>query len=166
MNQIQIKQGDCLELMKDVPDKSIDMILCDLPYGTTACKWDNVIPFEPLWEQYNRIIKDNGAIVLFGSQPFATDLINSNRTYFRYELIWDKEFGTDIFMANKKPLTSHENIIIFYKKQPNYNPQMTLADKKNMRDRQKNYKKGCKDSIYGKQKSYISKKDEKLRYPK
>ena len=161
-----IKQGDCLELMKEIPDKSIDMILCDLPYGTTSCKWDVVIPFEPLWEQYNRIIKDNGAIVLFGSQPFATDLINSNRTYFRYELIWDKEFGTDIFMANKKPLTSHENIIIFYKKQPNYNPQMTLADKKNMRDRQKNYKKGCKDSIYGKQKSYISKKDEKLRYPK
>ena len=161
-----IKQGDCLELMKEIPDKSIDMILCDLPYGTTACKWDSVIPFEPLWEQYNRVIKDNGAIVLFGTQPFVTDLINSNRKYFRYELIWDKEFGTDIFMAKKKPMSSHENIIVFYKKQPTYNPQMTMAKEQNMRDRQKNYKKGCENSIYGKQEKYIPTKDEKLRYPK
>lgn len=85
---IDLKQGDCLELMKDIPDKSIDMILCDLPYGTTACKWDNVIPFEPLWEQYKRIIKDNGAIVLFGSQPFTSKLICSNIDNFKYEWIW------------------------------------------------------------------------------
>ena len=78
MNQIQIKQGDCLELMKEIPDKSIDMILCDLPYGTTSCKWDTIIPFEPLWEGYSRVIKDNGAIVLFGSEPFSTELRHSN----------------------------------------------------------------------------------------
>ena len=80
---IKLLQGDCLELMKDIPDKSIDMILCDLPYGTTSCAWDVVIPFEPLWEQYNRVIKDNGAIVLFSNQPFTTDLINSNRKMWK-----------------------------------------------------------------------------------
>lgn len=163
---IDLRQGDCLELMKDITDKSIDMILCDLPYGTTACKWDIVIPFDKLWEQYNRTIKDNGAIVLFGRQPFTTDLINSNRKHFRYELIWNKEFGTDIFMAKKKPMASHENILIFYKKQTVYNPQMVLANKNNMRDRQRNYKKGCDDSIFGKQKKYVSTKNEKWRYPK
>ena len=166
MQTNKVIQGDCLEVMKDIPNKSIDMILCDLPYGTTACKWDIIIPFEPLWEQYERIIKDNGAIVLFGTQPFVTDLINSNRQYFRYDLIWDKDFGTDIFMAKKKPMSSHEHILVFYKKQPTYNPQMTMAKEKNMRDRQKNYKKGCESSIYGEQKKYISTKDEKLRYPK
>ena len=87
---IDLRCGDCLELMKDIPDKSIDMILCDLPYGTTACKWDIVIPFDKLWEQYNRIIKDNGAIVLFSNQPFTTDLINSNRKMWKYEMIWKK----------------------------------------------------------------------------
>ena len=87
MNQIQIKQGDCLELMKEIPDKSIDMILCDLPYGTTNCKWDVVIPFEPLWEQYKRIIKDNGAIVLFGSEPFSSKLRLSNLKNYKYDLI-------------------------------------------------------------------------------
>ena len=166
IEKCELLQGDCLELMKETPDKSIDMILCDLPYGTTACKWDTVIPFEPLWKQYNRIIKDNGAIVLFGKQPFETDLINSNRKHFKYELIWDKCFGTDIYMAKRKPLTSHENIIVFFKEQPTYNPQMVLAKKENMRDRQKNYKKGCEDSIFGKQKQYISQKKEELRYPK
>ena len=85
-----IKRGDCLELMKEIPDKSIDMILCDLPYGTSACKWDNVIPFEPLWEQYNRVIKDNGAIVLFGSEPFTSHLILSNLKAFREKLTWEK----------------------------------------------------------------------------
>lgn len=84
---IDLRQGDCLEIMKDIPDKSIDMILCDLPYGTTACKWDVVIPFESLWEQYNRIIKDNGAIVLFSKQPFTTELIHSNLKNFKYSLV-------------------------------------------------------------------------------
>ena len=123
MNQIQIKQGGCLELMKEIPDKSIDMILCDLPYGTTACKWDVVIPFEPLWEQYKRIIKDNGAIVLFGSEPFTTELNHSNLKMFRYEWIWIKNNSTGFQLANKRPLKKHEIISVFYRKQPTYNPQ-------------------------------------------
>lgn len=118
-------KGDCLELMKDIPDKSIDLILADLPYGTTRCSWDIVIPFEPLWAQYKRIIKDRAAIVLFSSQPFTTDLINSNRKMFRYELIWEKQYGSDFLNANRKPLRSHENLCIFYKKLPVYNPQKT-----------------------------------------
>ena len=112
---------DCLERMKDIPDKSIDMILCDLPYGTTACKWDTVIPFKPLWEQYNRLIKDNGAIVLFGKQPFTSSLIMSNIKFFRYEIIWDKNAATDFAQANNKPLNVHENIEIFYKNKTQYN---------------------------------------------
>ena len=105
--------GDCLELMKDIPDKSMDAIICDLPYGTTACKWDSVIPFEPLWQQYNRIIKDNGAIVLFGSQPFTSALISSNYKMFRYEWIWQKNIPTGFTMAKTSPMKLHENIIIF-----------------------------------------------------
>ncbi len=124
-DNIIIKQGDCLELMKDIPDKSIDMILCDLPYGTTACKWDSIIPFEPLWGQYERIIKDNGAIVLTASQPFTTVLINSNIKRFRYSWIWEKEQGVNFLMAKKQPLKVHEDICVFSKKQPVYNPQMT-----------------------------------------
>ena len=119
----QIIQGDCLDVMKEIPDKSVDMILCDLPYGTTACKWDTIIPFEPLWEQYERIIKDNGAIVLFGSQPFTSKLIISNENLFRYELIWEKTIATNPFLSKKQPMKKHENILIFYKKQPLYNPQ-------------------------------------------
>ena len=123
MSNIKLLNGDCLELMKDIPDKSIDMILCDLPYGTTDCKWDNVIPFETLWEQYNRIIKDNSAICLFGQQPFTSKLINSNLKLFRYEWIWQKTKSTGFMNAKKMPLKSHENILIFYKKLPTYNPQ-------------------------------------------
>ena len=121
----QIIHGDCLEVMPLLPDKSIDMILCDLPYGTTACKWDTVIPFEPLWEQYERIIKDNGAIVLFGSEPFASALRMSNIKHYKYDWIWDKVVAGGGLLANKQPLRQHENIMIFYKKQPTYNKQMT-----------------------------------------
>ena len=113
----KITCGDCLELMPELPDKSIDMILCDLPYGTTACNWDVVIPFEPLWEQYKRIAKDNAAIVLFGSQPFTTDLINSNRVWFRYEWIWNKRIGANFLNAKIRPIMIHENILIFSKSQ-------------------------------------------------
>lgn len=120
----KVYNEDCLKGMRKIDDKSIDMILCDLPYGTTKGRWDIIIPFELLWEQYNRIIKDNGAMVLFASQPFTTDLINSNRKLFRYELIWSKNRGTGIFNAKKMPMKSHENIIVFYKKLPTYNPQM------------------------------------------
>lgn len=134
---IDLKQGNCLELMKEIPSHSIDMILCDLPYGTTACKWDIIIPFEPLWEEYKRIIKNNGAIALFGKQPFTSFLIQSNLPWWRYELIWEKEKGTDFGNANRKPLNAHESIQIFYNKQPTYNKQMLPGQpytKKNYRN--------------------------------
>ena len=118
----KIYNMDCLEGMKLIPDKSIDMILCDLPYGTTACKWDTVIPFEPLWEQYERIVKDNGAIVLTSSQPFTTKLIASNMNKFRYTWVWEKEQGVNFLQAKKQPLKSHEDVCVFYGRQPKYNP--------------------------------------------
>ena len=129
-NEIELIKGDCLEVMKDIPDKSIDMILCDVPYGTTACKWDSVIPFEPLWEQYNRIIKDNGAIVLFGSEPFSSALRMSNIKKYKYDLKWQKDQGSDFMLAKKKPLKDYEDIMVFYKKQPTHNPQMREGFKK------------------------------------
>lgn len=113
---------DCLIGMKRIPNKSIDMILCDLPYGTTNCSWDTVIPFEPLWEQYERIIKPNGAIVLTGSQPFTSALVMSNLRLFRYNLVWQKNVGTNYLQANKQPLKTHEDICVFYKQLPVYNP--------------------------------------------
>ena len=117
--------GDCLEVMQDISDKSIDCIIADLPYGITACKWDSVIPFEPLWEQYKRIIKPNGAIALFGSQPFTSALVMSNPKWFKYEWIWEKTCATGFLDAKKKPLKNHENILIFYRNLPTYIPQMT-----------------------------------------
>ena len=120
---IKLLQGDCLKLMQDIPDKSIDMILCDLPYGTTACKWDSVIPFEPLWEQYKRIIKDNGAICLFGSEPFSSKLRLSNLKNYKYDWVWEKTKPSGHLNAKKQPLRKYENISVFYKKQSTYNPQ-------------------------------------------
>lgn len=124
----QVLQGDCLELMKNIPDKSVDMILCDLPYGTTACKWDTIILFEPLWEQYRRVIKDNGAIVLTASQPFTSALVMSNIKMFKYEWIWEKTRPTGFFTAKKMPMKIHENILVFYKNQPTYNPEKIKAE--------------------------------------
>ena len=124
MSNIELLQGDCLELMKDIPDGSIDMILCDLPYGTTRNKWDSVIPLEPLWEQYRRVIKENGAIVLFSQQPFTSTLVSSNPQWFRYEWIWQKDQGTGFLNAKRMPLKVHENVLVFYGKSPLYNPQM------------------------------------------
>lgn len=109
--------------MKNISDKSIDMILCDLPYGVTDCKWDNVIPFELLWEQYHRIIKDNGAIVLFSVQPFTTKLINSNLKHYRYNWYWKKNNVTGFTFAKVQPMRCVEDICVFYKKKPTYNPQ-------------------------------------------
>ena len=100
---MQLMQGDCLELMKDIPDGSVDMVLCDLPYGTTRCKWDVIIPFEPLWTEYNRICKRNGAIILFTAEPFTSIAVTSNIKDFRYDFIWVKEQGTDFLNANRKP---------------------------------------------------------------
>lgn len=126
---IKLLQGDCLELMKDIPDGSIDMILCDLPYGTTACKWDTVIPFEPLWRQYKRIIKPNGAIVLTAQTPFDKILGCSNLPMLRYEWIWEKTQATGHFNAKKSPMKAHENVLVFYKNQSTYNPQKTIGHK-------------------------------------
>lgn len=124
----RIYQMDCIEGMKLIPDKSIDMILCDLPYGMTARnKWDVIIPFEPLWEQYERIIKDNGAIVLTAVQPFTSLLVMSNLKLFRYEWIWEKTTATGHLNAKKMPMRAHENILVFYKKLPTYNPQKTYG---------------------------------------
>jgi site-specific DNA-methyltransferase (adenine-specific) len=132
-----VLHGDCLELMKDIPDGSVDMILADLPYQVTACKWDAIIPFEPLWEQYERIIKDNGAIVLTASQPFTTALIMSNINNFKYEWIWEKSNPSNIALANKQPMKYHENICVFYKKQPIYNKQMIPRDSNRISDAHK-----------------------------
>ena len=112
---IDIKQGNCLELMKEIPDKSIDMILCDLPYGTTACKWDAIIPFEPLWEQYKRIIVDIGAVVLFGKEPFSSRLRISNLEMYKYDWIWIKDTKSNFMQANNQPLNNIEMISVFSK---------------------------------------------------
>ena len=126
----QIFNEDCLIGMQRISDKSVDMILCDLPYGTTQNSWDSVIPFEPLWEQYNRIIKDNGAIVLTAQPPFDKVLACSNLDMFRYEWIWEKPEASGFLNAEKMPLKAHENILIFYKKLPTYNPYKTKGVKK------------------------------------
>jgi site-specific DNA-methyltransferase (adenine-specific) len=126
----RIYQMECIEGMRLIPSKSIDMILCDLPYGTTDCKWDTIIPFEPLWEQYERVIKDNGAIILSASQPFTSKLLISKLDLFRYEIIWEKEQATNFMFLKKQVGKIHENILVFYKKQPTYNPQMTQTKKK------------------------------------
>jgi len=118
-------QGDCLDLMRQIPDGAVDMVLCDLPYGTTACKWDSVIPFEPLWREYRRICR--GAIVLTASQPFTTALIGSNLQDFRYCWVWEKEQGVNFLLAKKQPLKVHEDVCVFYKEHPAYSPQMTCG---------------------------------------
>ena len=120
----EILLGDCLELMKDIPDGSIDMILCDLPYGTTACKWGTIIPFDKLWEQYKRVIKDNGAIVLFGSQPFTSALVMSNPKLFKYQWQWIKNRPTGAFGAKYMPMKANEDILVFGKNKVNYYPIM------------------------------------------
>ena len=123
---IELMHGDCLELMKDVPDQSVDMILCDLPYGTTACKWDTVIPFEPLWAQYRRVAKPNAAIVLTASQPFTSALGASNLEWLKYGLYWQKSRATGHLNAKRMPMKDIEDCLVFYKEQPTYNPQGLL----------------------------------------
>lgn len=122
--------GDCLEVMKEIPDGVVDMLLVDLPYGTTACSWDSVIPFEPLWEQYNRICKENAAMVFTASQPFTTALIASNINNFRYEWIWQKNAGSNFAQTKYMPMKEHENILVFYRKRPVYNAQMQARSEK------------------------------------
>ena len=123
LNAMELYKGNCLELMKSIPDGSIDAIITDPPYGTTACKWDSVIPFDLMWEQLNRIIKPNGAIVLFGKEPFSSALRMSNIKDYKYDIIWKKDRLTNIFNVKYRFGDVHENISIFYKKQCTYNPQ-------------------------------------------
>ena len=123
---INLMQGDCLEAMREIPDASVDMVLTDPPYGTTACKWDSVIPFEPMWEQLKRVAKRNGAIVMTASQPFTSALVMSNVKMFKYSWVWDKvNRPTGHLNAKKMPLRQTEDVLVFYKSPPTYNPQMT-----------------------------------------
>lgn len=122
----ELYQGDCLEIMKNIKNKSVDMILCDLPYGVTSKnKWDTIIPYEPLWKEYKRIIKDNGAIILFGQDKFTAKTMLSNEKMHRYNLIWNKVLISGFLNAGRMPLREHEDIMVFYKKLPTYNPQFT-----------------------------------------
>lgn len=124
MSEINLYKGDCLELMRDIPDGSVDAIICDLPYGTTACKWDVVIPFEPLWAQYRRIIKKNRAIVLFGSEPFSSHLRLSNLKWYKYDWVWNKSHSSGFQYAKYRPLQRHEYILVFGIGRIKYIPQM------------------------------------------
>lgn len=149
MDNIELWCGDCLNLMCEIPDKSVDMILCDLPYGTTSCSWDSIIPFEPLWEQYNRIIKDKSAIVLFGSEPFSSYLRMSNIKNYKYDWIWDKKSTNGFLNAKKRPLKRTENISVFSNGCPVYFPIMEERGKPRNKGSY-NHKKGNGDMVYGK----------------
>lgn len=144
-----LHRGDCLEVMAGLPDASVDMILCDLPYGTTACKWDTVIPFEPLWAQYRRIAKRNAAIVLTASQPFTTALIASNMREFKYELIWDKGRGFEPQLANIRPMKAHENVLVFCRQKTPYNAQMVPCEPHTVKRKSLNKADGAGQNILG-----------------
>lgn len=159
--------GDSLEIMKKIPSKSIDMILCDPPFGSTTCSWDIIIPFEPLWKEYNRIIKDNGAILLFGTEPFSSMLRLSNLDMYRYDIIWDKMSTTNFANAKKMPLSCTENISVFYKRLPTYNPIMSDADPKKVRDLYVPLENKSETNIFhsGITKKYSDGYDKTKRYP-
>ena len=140
--------GDCLEEMKDIENKSIDMILCDLPYGTTRNKWDSIIPLNLLWIEYERIIKNNGAILLFGDEPFTSELICSNRKIFKQRITWDKDKGGGFLNSHKMLLKQTEDICLFYKKPPTYNPQMTIAPADRIKPKKENAHRGINNN-YG-----------------
>ncbi len=162
-NKIKLYKGDCLEVMKTIQDKSIDAIITDPPYGTTACKWDSVIPFEPMWEQLNRIVKPNGSIILFGSQPFTSALIMSNVNFFRYEWIWEKTKASAPMLANKMPMRRHENICVFYKKLPTYNPQKIFVG---IKDKRKTFtERNINYNGYNAKITTKTKKDDGFRHP-
>lgn len=138
--------ADCMDILPLIPDKSVQLILADLPYGTTACKWDSIIDLDLLWKEYKRIIKDNGAIVLTASQPFTTKLISSNYEMFGYEIIWQKERPTNFMLGKKQVLKYHENILVFYKEQPIYNP---ILEDKPIENKRKNKPRKMTNAVYG-----------------
>ena len=160
MKDFNLMLGDCLERMKEIESGTVDMILCDLPYGTTCCSWDAVIPFEPLWAEYERVIKAKGEIVLFGAHPFSAVLACSKLELFRYEWIWEKPSATGFLNADKQPLRAHENILVFYKSLPTYNPQKTFGH-----ERKKSKRKNIGSAHYGKQLN-IKDYDSTERYPR
>jgi len=121
--------ADCFDVFPFIEDKSIDAIICDLPYGTTACKWDSVLPLDKLWNEYKRVLKPNGVILLTASQPFTTVLIGNDLKMFKYNLVWDKVAVTNPMLAKKQPMRCHEDVLVFYDKQPTYNPQMRVGVK-------------------------------------
>lgn len=160
---IQLINDDCLLAMQDIPNQSIDMILCDLPYGTTSCKWDVIIPFEKLWECYTRIIKLNGAIVLFGQEPFSSTLRLSNLDWYKYDIYWEKERLTNVNQVKKRVGKTVETISIFYQKQPIYNPQMVKYEGKPRSNKVKNGKLGKLTDAS--EKKVFEYKDTGWRYP-
>ena len=153
--------ADCFDVFPFIEDKSINAIICDLPYGTTQNKWDSILPLDLLWKQYKRILKSNGAIILTGSEPFTSVLITSNLKDFKYNWIWKKSKATGFFDAKKRPLNDYETISVFYAKPPTYNPQMTVAEKIYKRGFVKRKKSDC----YGDEKDFVQ-VDSGLRYPK
>lgn len=160
---IELRQGNCLEIMKEISDKSIDCIICDLPYGTTKCNWDVIIPFDKLWEEYNRIIKNNGAIILFGQEPFSSLLRLSNLENYKYDIYWEKERLTNINQVKRRVGKTVETISVFYKSQCTYNPQMITYIGKPRTNKVKNGKLGKLTDES--EKKVIEYNDNGLRYP-
>lgn len=147
--QIDLRQGDCLDLMKDIPDGSVDMVMADPPYGTTACKWDSVIPLEPMWDQLKRVTKKNAAIVMTASQPFTSTLVTSNINDFKYEWVWEKSKASNFLQASYMPLKSHENVLVFCtKSKPTFNHQWTYGEPYNALERVRGTKKGSNTEVY------------------
>ena len=157
---IQLIKGECIEQMKLIPSGSVDAIITDPPYGTTACKWDSVIPFDLMWAQLNRIIKPNGAILLFSAQPFSSALVMSNPRMFKYDWVWEKSKASNYLNAKRQPLRANENINVFYKKPTTYNPQMTEGTPYNKGKAKR------ETSVYGSQVAVEVKSDSGLRYPR
>ena len=161
MKNIELYCGDCLEIMKNIPDKSVDMVLCDLPYGTTSCNWDKIINIELMWNHYNRILKETGNIILFSSHPFTSKLIESNQKMFRYEIIWIKSRPTGFVNANHRPMKKHENILVFTKASTSstgnihaiYNPQGLIECERKIKRTSRGYLGECENTKY----EYVSK---------
>ena len=157
---VKLYKGDCLERMKEIPNDSVDMVLADLPYGTTNCKWDSILPLDKLWEHYNRVTKKNGAVVLTAAQPFTSVLISSNLKNFKYTWVWEKSKATGYLNAKRMPMRAHEDVCVFYRKPPLYNPQMWKSTP---------YNKGKAHrptDVYGSQVATLVKNDTGLRYPR
>ena len=167
MNTTTLLLGDCLERMNEIPDGAVDMILCDLPYGTTACKWDTIIPFEPLWAAYRRVAKKNAAIVLTASQPFTSALVMSNASGFRYQWVWEKNRGTGFLDSKKRPLKFHEDVLVFYQSQPTYNPIKTPGNKSHSTGAKEGERKDRKKSdIYHGDSDVVASDESGMNYPR